>query len=107
MFVLPAVLLSVGFLQDVIAYKVRHYVHDVYARVAILVFAYGVAFVVGAEWVSPWIERAFVMARREGKRQWGSLGLALFYGLAYGALYWAYLIEERGGPGALLPSTWR
>jgi len=107
MFILPAVLLCVGFLQDVVAYKARKLVPEVHERVALLVALYGVAFVIGAEWISPWIERAFVLARREGRRQCGNVGLALFYAASYGAVYYEYLLEERGGPAALLPARWR
>jgi hypothetical protein len=105
--VLPAVLLTVALLEEVATYKVRQVVHDVYLRVLIVVAFNGVAFAVAAEWITPAIVQFFDRARRDSERRGGVLGLALFFVLAYGSLYYAYLVDERHGPGWLLPFALR
>ena len=47
--------------------------------------------------------------RRAKGSKWGGgkLGIWLFYGAAYGAIYYAYLVIERRGPAALLPPSLR
>ena len=101
--ILPGVLLTVALLEEIATYKVRQRVHDVYVRTAIIVAFNGLAFTVAAELVGPWIAQFLAIARRDSHRRGGALGLVLFYGLAYGALYYAYLIDQLHGPGWLLP----
>ena len=48
------------------------------------------------------IVRCLATARRDSQRRGGAFGLVLFYGLAYGALYYAYLVDQVHGPGWLL-----
>ena len=105
--VLPAVFLTVALLEDVATYKVRQLVHDVYVRTLIIVAFNGIAFTVAAEWISPAIAIFFTQARRDSQRRGGAVGLALFFALAYGSLYYAYLVDERHGPSWLLPFALR
>jgi hypothetical protein len=35
------------------------------------------------------------------------MGLLLFYAVAYGGLYYAYLLYDLHGPPSLLPRAWR
>ena len=104
---LPLVLLTVGLLQDVTTFKVREHVRDVYLRTAIILVLYGVAFAIAATWVSPLIKRLLVHIRQSSRRGGGVIGLWLFFGLAYGAIYFAYLIVEKHGAGGLLPASMR
>jgi hypothetical protein len=101
--ILPAVLLTVSLVEDVLAYKVRQHVPDRYLRTAIFVALYGAGFAVAAQWVTPLLQRAFTTARHSSRREGGALGLWIFYGAAYGALYYAYLIVDSKGPAGLLP----
>jgi hypothetical protein len=105
--ILPAVLLTVWLLEDIATYKLRQAVHDVYLRTLIIVISNGVAFAVAAEWVTPWFVRFLTQARRDSQRRGGTLGLVIFYGVAYGALYFAFLVDQRHGPGWLLPLALR
>jgi hypothetical protein len=104
---LPLVLLTVGLLEDVASYKVRQHVPDLHWRVAITLVLYGAAFAIAADWVAPAVKRVLVSARQSSKRGGGLLGVWAFFVLAYGLLYWAYLVVERHGPGGLLPAAWR
>src|SRR3954453_2036163 len=101
--VLPAVLLTVALIEDVAAFKIRQHVHNAYLRNVIVLVLYGAAFTVAADWISPWLRRLLLTARRDSRRAGGPIGLLLFYAVAYGALYYAYLVEDARGPGALLP----
>jgi hypothetical protein len=105
--ILPAVLLTVYLLEDIATYKVRQVVHNVYLRTLIVVISIGVAFAVAAEWVTPWLVRFLTQARRDSRHHGGTLGLVVFYGVAYGALYYAFLVDQRYGPGWLLPLALR
>jgi hypothetical protein len=105
--VLPAVLLTVSLLEDAVSYKVRQHVHDVHVRVVLLVVLYGAAFAVAGDWVSPRIERFFAVVRSDSRKEGGRAGLLIFYAFAYGALAYAYYVEETRGPAALLPPAWR
>ncbi len=105
--ILPGVLLTVALLEEMATYKVRQRVHDVYWRTAIIVAFNGLAFTVAAELVGPWISQFLASARRDSHRLGGSLGLFIFYLVAYGALYYAYLIDQQHGPGWLLPYAFR
>jgi hypothetical protein len=105
--VLPAVLLTINLLEEVATYKARQHVRDVHVRVAISLVLYGLAFAVGAEWVTPWLQRVLTATRRDSRRHAGAMGLFLFYVVVYGALYFAYYIAEHRGPAALLPAALR
>ncbi len=105
--ILPGVLLTVALLEEIVTYKVRQHVRDVYLRTAIVVAFNGVAFTVGAELAGPWIRHFLATARRDSERRAGPLGLLLFYGLSYGALYYAYLVDQLHGPARLLPLALR
>jgi hypothetical protein len=105
--IVPLVLLTVAILEEVVTYKVRQHVHEVHQRAAIILALNGVAFAAAATWIGPWLQRMLANARRAGRKGAGAIGLWVFYGAAYGALYWAYLVVEQSGPGGLLPAAWR
>jgi hypothetical protein len=104
---LPAVLLTINLLEDVATYKARQHVRDVHLRVAISLLLYGLAFAVGAEWVTPWLQHVLTATRRDSRRHAGTMGLFLFYIVIYGGLYFAYSVVEQRGPAALLPAALR
>jgi hypothetical protein len=104
---MPLVLLVVALLEEVVTYKVRQRVPGVHQRVAIIMLLNAFAFVVAAGWIAPWL-RDLLGAARKGSRQGaGHLGLWIFYALAYGAVFYAFLAVERHGPGGLLPPSLR
>jgi hypothetical protein len=105
--VLPAVLLTINLLQDMASCKNRQHVLDVHTRVAITLALVGAAYAVAGDWLSPWLERALTTTRQGSLRHAGTVGLFLFYVVAYGGLYYAYLVDETRGPGALLPARLR
>lgn len=105
--IVPLVLLVVTLLEDIAMYKVRQHVHDIYWRVAIILVLTGVGFAFATGYVGPWLKDMFTRARKSSKWGGGKLGIWVFYALAYGALYYAYLVIERRGPGGLLPASLR
>lgn len=107
MLVLPAVLLTVSLLEDLVSHVAREHVKNVTFRVLVTLALKGAAFAVAAHYVSPWIEHGLVTTRRGSFRHAGTMGLLLFYAVAYGLLYWAYLVLETKGAGALLPRSLR
>src|SRR5262245_44723818 len=94
--ILPLVLATVALLEEIATYKVRQHVRDVYLRAGIVLLLNGAAFAIAATWLSPWIRRALTSARRTS-REVGTAALWIFYGVAYGALFYAYLIAETRG----------
>ena len=106
-FIVPLVLLTVALLEDVATYKVRQLVRSAEARTAIIVLLNGIMFTAAAEWLSPWIKAMLSRARTGSRRHAGTVGPWLFYATAYGALYYAYLLVEIRGPGALLSRSLR
>jgi hypothetical protein len=107
MLTLPLVLLTVGLLEDLVSFKARQHVHDLYWRTALVLLLNGVAFAIAATWVTPAVKRLLVTIRQSSRRGAGLFGMCAFYSLAYGALFLAYLVVERHGAGALLPRAWR
>jgi hypothetical protein len=105
--VVPLVLLVVTLLEDIAMYKVRQHVRDVYLRAGIILVLTGVGFAIAAGYVAPWLKGLFSAARKHSKLGGGKLGIWVFYVAAYGALYYAYLVIERRGPGGLLPASLR
>jgi hypothetical protein len=105
--ILPGVLLTVALLEEIVTYKVRQRIHNTYLRTAIIVAFNGIAFTVAAELAGPWIRQFLATARRDSERRGGAIGLFLFYGLSYGALYYAYFVDQVHGPGWLLPVALR
>ncbi|MCA9678656.1 MAG: hypothetical protein H6708_22065 [Kofleriaceae bacterium] len=105
--IMPVVLLVVVLLEEVTTYKVRQHVHPLYPRVAIIMALNAFVFVVGAGWVAPWLRDLLATARKGTKQTAGHLGLWLFYALAYGALFYAFVVLERRGPAGLLPPSLR
>lgn len=103
--ILPMVLLTVALLEEVATHRVRLLVPDVRLRAAIIMALIGVAYAVAASWISPWLKRVLSRVRTRSRRI-GGLGLIAFYAAAYGGLYYAYLVMEARGPGALVPTGW-
>jgi hypothetical protein len=106
-FIVPLVLLTVALLEDIATYKVRQLVRSVEARTAIIVLLNGIMFTLAAEWASPWIKGMLTRARTTSRRHAGFVGPWVFYAAAYGAIYYAYLVAEVRGPGALLARSLR
>ena len=102
MFVLPAVLLTVSLLEDVVSHLAREHVRNLYWRVALTLVLKGAAFAIAGHFVSPWIERTLVVTRRGTFRHAGPVGLLLFYVAAYALLYWFFLVLETKGAGGLI-----
>jgi hypothetical protein len=105
--VLPAVLLTVNLVETIAAYEVHRRVRDVHVRAAIAIVLYGAAFAVAADWLTPVLKRAVTETHRDTRRQGGAMGLLVFYAVAYGGLYYAYLQLEMHGPAGFLPPAWR
>ena len=105
--IVPLVLLVVTLLEDIAMYKMRQHVRDVYVRTAIVLVLTGVGFAIAAGYVGPWLQGLFTKVRKGSKSGAGKLGIWVFYAAAYGALYYAYLVVERRGAGALLPASLR
>jgi hypothetical protein len=105
--IVPLVLLVVALLEDIAMYKLRQHVRDIYWRTALILILTGAGFALAAGYVSPWLQSVFASARKGSKSGAGRFGIWIFYGLAYGALYYAYLVMERRGAGGLLPASLR
>lgn len=104
--IVPLVLLVVALFEDIVMYKARQHVHNIYGRAALALTLTGVGFAIAAGYIGPWLKRVFLRARK-GSKSGGTLGIWLFYAIAYGALYYAYLVIERRGAGGLLPAALR
>jgi hypothetical protein len=107
MLTLPLVLLSVSLLENIVTYKLRQRVAAPHARAALSLVLYGSAFALASSWLSPAIKKLLVSVRKTSRTSAGAAGTWLFWGAAYGLVYWAYLVLEQHGPGALLPARWR
>lgn len=105
--IVPLVLLVVALLEEVAMYKLRQHVRDIYLRTGIILVLTGVGFALAAGYVGPWLQAMFAKARKGSKWGAGKLGIWVFYAVAYGALYYAYLVIERRGAAALLPASLR
>ena len=106
MWIMPLVLAVVGLLEDLVTYKVRQRVHDVRVRAAIVLVLVGVGFGVAAGVVTPRLAKLLAKLRRESS-QAGAGFTWLLYALCYGLVFYAYLVVERYGSGALLPPSLR
>lgn len=104
--IVPIVLLVVALFEDVLTYKVRQHVSDVRLRALVVLLLNAFAFGIAAGWLAPRLQRLLTTARRHSTRA-GTIGLWTFYALAYGALYYAFLVVERSGTGTLLPAALR
>ena len=103
--IIPLVLLVFVLLEEVMTYKVRQHVRDVYARAAVIMLLNAFAFGFAAGWLGPHVRELLKSARTRSNRAAGTIGLWVFYAAAYGAVYLAFLLVERKGPAGLLP-TW-
>lgn len=105
--IVPIVLLVFVLLQEVATYKVRNYVHEIHIRVAVILVLNAFGFGFAAGWLAPTLRNLLKGARARSTRVAGKIGLAVFYALAYGALYYGFLVLERGGAAGLLPASFR
>ncbi|HEY5921107.1 MAG TPA: hypothetical protein VIV11_05520 [Kofleriaceae bacterium] len=105
--IIPLVLLVVALLEDIVTYKVRQHVRDVYWRAGIILVLTGAGFAFAAGVLGPWLKDLFTNVRKGSKSGAGTFGIWAFYVGAYGLLYYAYLVIERRGPGGLLPASLR
>lgn len=104
---MPLVLLVVTLFEDVVTYKVRQHVRDIHTRVALIMLLNGVAFAFAAGWVAPQLKDLLASVRKSSRAGAGTFGIWVFYAVAYGAVYFAFLVVERRGPGGLLPASFR
>lgn len=104
---LPLVLTVVVVLEELAIYKVREILPDPYVRAAVILAMFGVGFALAAGQLIPWMSQLLRAVHRSSAREGGVVGLLLFYGLAYAALYYALLIMETRGVQFLLPPNWR
>jgi hypothetical protein len=105
--ILPLVLLLVALFEEILTYKVRQHVPGLHERAAIIIALNAFAFGFAAGWFVPMLRDLLKTARRGSSRTAGTLGLWAFYAMAYGAMYYAFLVIERSGPGGLLPAWLR
>ncbi len=105
--IVPLVLLVVALLEDIAMFKLRQHVRDIYVRTGLVLVLTGVGFAFAAGYVGPWLQGVFSKARKGSKSGAGKIGIWVFYAAAYGLLYYAYLVMERRGAGALLPASLR
>ena len=105
--IVPIVLLVFVLVQEIITYKVRQHVREVHLRVAIIVVLNAFGFGFAAGWLTPKLRELLKSARTRTNRIGGRIGLAAFYALSYGALFYAFLILEKHGAAGLLPASLR
>ncbi len=105
--IVPLVLLVVALFEDILTYKARQHVPNLYARAAVILVLNAFAFGFAGGWLSPWLRRLLQRIRTGTSRTAGTVGLWTFYVLAYGALYYAFLVVERHGAAGLLPTALR
>ncbi len=105
--IVPIVLLVFVLLQEIVTYKVRQHFRDVHVRVAIILGLNAFGFGFAAGWLTPRLRDLLKGARTHSNRLAGKIGLAAFYALAYGALYYAFLILETRGAAGLIPASFR
>lgn len=105
--IVPIVLLVFVLLQEVVTYKVRQYFPDIHVRVAVILALNAFGFGFAAGWLTPRLRDFLKGARTRSNRLAGKIGLATFYALAYGALYYGFLVLEQRGAGGLIPASFR
>jgi phosphoglycerol transferase MdoB-like AlkP superfamily enzyme len=105
--IVPIVLLVFVLIQEIITYKVRQHVPEIHVRVAVILALNAFGFAFAAGWLTPKLRELLKSARTRSNRLAGKIGLATFYGLAYGALYFAFLVLEQHGPAGLIPASFR
>jgi len=105
--IVPLVLLVVALFEDILTYKARQHVRDIYARTAVILVLNAFAFGFAAGVLSPRLRDLLKSVRQGSSRSAGTIGLWTFYALAYGAIYYAFLIMERHGAAGLLPASLR
>jgi uncharacterized membrane protein len=105
--IVPIVLLVFVLLQEIATYKVRQHVRGVHMRAAVILVLNAFAFGFAAGWLTPTLRDLLKSARTRTSRVAGRIGLATFYVLSYGALYYAFLVLEQRGAAGLLPACLR
>lgn len=105
--IVPIVLLTFVLLQEIVTYKVRQHIHDIHLRVAAILALNAFGFGIAAGWLTPMLRDALKGAHTRSNRLGGKIGLAAFYALAYGALFYGFLILEQRGAAGLIPASWR
>jgi hypothetical protein len=105
--IVPIVLLVFVLIQEIVTYKVRQHVREVHARVAIILVLNAFGFGFAAGWLTPKLREVLKSVRTRSNRMAGRIGLAIFYALSYGALFYAFLILEQHGARGLLPASLR
>jgi len=105
-FIVPLVLCVVAILQDVMLYKMRQHVRNVYERAAFVLLLNGVLFGIAAAFIAPRMQKFLMTLGKESKRA-GTIGLWIFYVGAYGLLLYIYIVIEKYSIAALLPKSLR
>jgi len=106
MFIVPLVLCVVAIFQDILLYKMRQHVKDMYERAAIVLLLNGVLFGIAAAFLAPRMQKFLMTLGKESKRA-GTIGIWIFYVGAYGLLFYVYLVIEKYGIASLLPKSLR
>jgi len=108
MIILPACLLFLNAVEEVVQYKLSSVVPNPYWRTAAILamFAFGVTLV--GDFISPWIAAGLEKAYKNSKKTWGkTTGVIIFCAITLGALYALYFFIYIKGPQSVLPPEWR
>lgn len=105
--IVPIVLLVFVLLQEIVTYKVRQHVREIHVRVALILVLNAFGFGFAAGWLTPKLRDLLKTVRTRSNRSAGTIGLAAFYVLSYGALFYAFLVLETRGAAGLLPASLR
>lgn len=104
--IVPLVVCIIALLENIVTFKVHEHVRNAKSRAGIILALNGIGFGVGAAFLAPRIARFLRQLDRESSAA-GTLFTVVFYVLAYGLVYYAYLVTEQYGPGGLLPASLR
>src|SRR5437016_614383 len=89
--IVPLVLCVIALLEDIVTFKVREHVRDPSVRAAIILALNGIGFGAGAAFIAPWLAGVIRRLDRESTQAGAWFTLA-FYALAYGLVFYMYLV---------------
>lgn len=103
--ILPLVILLIVLVEELAEYQMREHLANPYVRTATMMILYGVGFSLAAAKLGPGLKKVLVRLRSGHRKRAGRLGVWLFFALAYGLLFYAYLVLETEGPSALFSGS--
>ncbi len=108
--ILPACLLWLNVIEEVIVYKAQNYpaiATNPYLLTLVIILLFAIGFALVGNVIAPYFQSLFEQAHKGSKKHGGDMGIIIFYVITAGLTFFVYFRIYTMGPQMILPPGWR